>query len=397
MIGQIIIVRTSQSKARPARQGKRRNTVNTTMSIDGYPNVPELHSAGFPADFNPNLDGWGNFSQEVIVKNEGRLLMLDLDFGRKCSLNCPHCFRKSASWHEGAECKDLALNEIRNVVLQAKEMGLRAVKILGAGEPFENDGFVDFLRFLDGEGIYVSVFTAGHPIADRGPEFALKLASIRHLSVIVKFNTPDPALQSVLVGQVEGYVEARNRAIELLSEAGMNSTNPTRLALGTSPIMKANVHEAFEMYSWAMRHNMSAVICPTMCSGRCGNDSWVGINPTEEQLVNLYTEIYRFNIENGIQTLERIKAEGISAYAGVRPCNQVGNGLYVTLDGIVRRCPGNDVDNLGDVRQTSLRKIWENSPNFRRSGRFNYGCPAKDGRSIPSDLYKKVMANLEES
>ena len=263
--------------------------------MTSFPNVPVVFPDRFPEGFDPNTKGWGNFAPEVISKSQGKLLMLDLDFGRRCSLNCPHCFRRSASWHEGAG-NDLSVNEIESVILQAKELGLRAVKILGAGEPFENDGFVDFLRFLDGEGIYTSVFTAGHPIADLGMAFARKLESIKHLSVIVKFNTPRSELQSEMVGDRGGYAQRRNLAIELLAEAGMNKSDPTRLALGTSPIMKANIEEAFGMYAWAMRHNMSAVICPTMCSGRCGEDSWRKINPTENQLVDLYTAVYCFNI-----------------------------------------------------------------------------------------------------
>ncbi|MFA7254272.1 MAG: radical SAM protein [Patescibacteria group bacterium] len=357
----------------------------------GFPNVPVVYPGQFPANFNPNTAGWGNFAPEVIEESKGKLLMLDLDFGRKCSLNCPHCFRKSSSWREGAE-QDLSPSEIRGIIWQAKELGLRSVKILGAGEPFENEGFVDFLYFLDDEEIDVTVFTAGHAIE---PWLAHGLAQIERLSLIVKFNTSNPFGQACMVGDGFEYPMKRNYTIQLLAEAGMNKSNPTRLGLGTSPIMKANVQEAFDMYEWAMRRNMFAVICPTMCSGRCGNDSWMGINPDADQLVELYAHIYRFNIEYGIQTLDQIKEEGISAYAGARPCNQVGNGLYVTLDGIVRQCPGNDVDNLGDVRQTSLRQIWENSPNFSRSGKFNYGCPAKDGRSIPTGLYQKVLANIE--
>jgi MoaA/NifB/PqqE/SkfB family radical SAM enzyme len=200
-----------------------------------------------------------------------------------------------------------------------------------------------------------------------------------------------------MVGNVKGYTLKRNKALKLLVEAGFNKTNPTRLCLAINPITHKNYDSIFEMYRWARVRNLYPIICPTMISGRCAEKyQWHKITPSKKKLVDLYTKIYKWNIEKGIQTLEQIKKEGISPYAGVMPCNQVACGMYITLTGKVLRCPGDDITIFGDIWKTPLEKIWKNSENYKRSGTFNCGCPPKIGKSIPTDMFKEIMKNLQK-
>jgi len=80
---------------------------------------------------------------------------------------------------------------------------------------------------------------------------------------------------------------------------------------------------------------------------------------------------------------------------GSHPCNQVAAGLYVTANGNVVGCPGYTAIE-GNVKDRSIREIWEESQNKLRTGTFNCGCPPKEGKTIPTDLYAKVFSNLEK-
>ena len=95
--------------------------------------------------------------------------------------------------------------------------------------------------------------------------------------------------------------------------------------------------------------------------------------------------------------MKQIEKEGVAAYAGAHPCNQVACGMYVTLPGIVLRCPGDDVTVFGDVWKESLEGIWLNSENYARAGTFNCGCLPKLGKSTPTNLFRDVMLNLKET
>ncbi|MFH1029840.1 MAG: radical SAM protein [bacterium] len=370
------------------------------------PNIPVVFEGDFPGNYKNDVDGW-NFSKEELKNNIGKILTLDIDFGNICSLNCPHCFRRNNNADAGSH-KLMTYDETIQMILDAKKLGLRSVKFLGAGDPFENKRFIEFLRFLKEQDVIPLIFTKGHVIGDdglakkwnsdygisTGKELVEELKKV-NASILLGFNSFDTEKQDKMVGGIKGYTLKRNRALELLVEAGFNKSNPTKLALICTPITKENSEEIFEIYRWGKERNIYVVTCPTMVSGRCSKDSWVNITPSKENLVDLYVRIYKYNLEKGIQTIEQLREEGIAAYAGSHPCNQVACGMYVTLYGKVLRCPGDDTTIFGDIRGSSLEEIWENSENCKRSGTFNCQCPPKMDKSIPVDLYRKIMERLE--
>jgi len=369
------------------------------------PSVP-IKFDTFPEGYINDIKGWG-FSESVIKSNAGKLLTLDIDFGSRCSLNCPICFRKNNSVDN--YYRELPFDKLVEIVTEAKKLGLRSVKFLGAGEPLENSKILDFLRILKDLDIIPVIFsktgiigddqTISNLFSEYGIRTSLQLAKELYdcgCSVIIGFNSFDDDIQSQMVGNGHDFIGKRNRSVELLVDAGFNSSNPTRLALGVNPIIKLNYNEAFEIYKWARLRNIYAIITPTMVSGRAKDKIWESNTPTPDELIKLYTDIYRFNIETKLMTLEQIRREGISAYAGGHPCNQVAAGLYITLNGVVLSCPGNESLTEGNIWESPLKEIWANSDNYIRRGAFNCHCIAKDGKSIPTELYDVVMHNLSK-
>lgn len=355
----------------------------------------------FPDNYINDLRGW-SFSKEIIEDNVGKLLTLDIDYGNYCSLNCPHCFRKNNFINE-VDHNELSSDDLKKLILDAKKLGLRSIKFLGEGEPLENEGFLDFLEFLKSEGIWSIVFTKAHMIGDdelakkyfaddgitTGEQLVKKLKTL-NISLVVGFNAIDSVVQNRMVGDTTGtYVNKRNKALGLLVKHGFNQGNPTRLALGVNPVTKKNINEALAIYKWARLRNFYVVLTTTMISGNA--KKWQGLTPDYEKIIQLYTDIYKFNIKTNLQTKEQLQQEGISSYAGGHPCNQTGCGMYVSLRGEVLLCPGSEAYDFGNVFENSLENIWHNSDNYKqRKGVFNCHCPAKDGMSLPSNLYSEV-------
>ena len=371
------------------------------------PNVPITYKNKFQENFINDVNGYA-FSKEELYANFGKLLTLDIDFGNYCSLNCPHCFRRDNKVDLG-KSKPMNYDDIVKIVKQAKKLGLKSVKFLGAGEPFEDKRFLEFLRFLKKLDIIPLIFTKGHIIGDdnlvkkyysdygisTGKELVEELKKV-NASILLGFNSFDTETQDKMVGGIKGYAIKRNRALELLVEAGFNKHNPTHLCLAANPITNDNYDEIFEIYKWGRIRNLYVIVCPTMVSGRCSKtESWKKITPSSERLVDLYAKIYKFNIEKGLQTLKQIEEEGITPFAGGHTCNQVACGMYVTLTGTVLRCPGDDTTVFGNIWKEPLKDIWLKSENYKRTGTFNCGCPPKYGKSIPSNLFKEVMKELK--
>lgn len=357
----------------------------------------------FPKHFINDVNGW-SFSKEVIEKTSGQLLTLDIDFGDKCSLNCPHCFKKCALYDSEKPGFNLNISRLKEIILEAKVLGLKSVKFVGKGEPLETPEILDFLEFLNDNFVIPLIFTKGHILGDNNitrrlfkdygiytsKDLISRLYDL-NVSILLGFNSFNPIIQDVMVGNISGYTEKRNRALELLVDAGFNEPNPTRLGIICAPLTIKNYNEAFTIYEWSRRRNLYPVITPTMVSGIMRHDdNWKKITPSEEELIDLYYKIYKFNIDNNIQSVEQITEEGISAYAGVHPCNQVSAGMYITYNGTVLSCPGNDRNTLGNIHKQSLTEIWQNYTN-NSCRKFNNGCPAKEGKSIPYHFFNKVL------
>ena len=374
--------------------------------MNSYPNISIVYSDNFPSEYINDVNGWA-FSKEVIENNSGELLTLDIDFGNKCSLNCPHCFKKGAFYD--TEETELNIPRLKEIILEAKTLGLKSVKIVGEGEPLETPEIIEFLEFLHSHKITPLVFTKGHILAEdkvtrsiynhyginTSKDLISRLFEL-NVSVLLGFNSFNPVIQDEMVGKVTGYTELRNHALELLVDAGFNKTNPTRLSLICAPLTNKNYDDAFRIYEWGRRRNLYTVITPTMVSGiMSNNDNLAKATPSEEKLIELYTEIYKFNIDNNMQSIAQIREEGISAYAGAHPCNQVSVGMYLTNNGTIVRCPGDDKGTLGNIHRQSLTEIWQN---YKKKSciNFNNGCPAKYGKSIPDYFFDKVLLRLTE-
>ena len=366
-----------------------------------YPNVSVTCAGKVSDNFVNDVTGW-NFPKAYLEANEGELLTLDIDFGEHCSLSCPHCFRRDGRV-QATKNRALSYKETMHIIKEAKKLGLETIKILGAGEPFENKKFLQFLGAMKELGIQVNVFTKAHVFGDEDlakryyDMSCLELAQeIKRLGVSlnVGLHSFEPKIQDERTG-TPGYTIKRNRALELLAQVGLNEGQPTKLSLAIVPITNQNVDEVFDIYKWARERNMYPIATVSMCAGRA-EDSWKHICPSPERLIELYTQINIYNVKKVIATLKEIQEDGISAYAGGCVCQQVSCGMYITSRGVVLRCPGDDVTVFGNVREKTLAEIWHGSENYQRSRRktYNCGCPPKDGKSIQCGFYQAVQERV---
>lgn len=372
------------------------------------PNIPKKFEGKFPADYKNTFPYWGFFSREKLENNKGKLLMLDIDFGRYCSLSCPGCFRRENSVDDIEE-GDLSYAKLIRVIDEARDLGLESVKICGVGEPTENSRFLQFIRDITDRDVGVAVFTKGQVLGSDertrmfnkryGINSASELCDVLYelkVSVMLGFQSFDTELQDQMFG-TPGHTLIRNQALQNLVNAGFTDSNPTRLAFCNAPFTKENYHEVFEIYTYAKERNIFPVSAVLMTSGKQIDQKYLRkYDLSKEEKVALWTKIYSWNIERGIQSLEEIREEGVSCLPGVHPCNQLVAGIYVTAKGNVVGCPGFTVVQ-GNVRNQSLVEIWENSSSRKIAAeRFNCGCPPKEGITIPSNLYDKVLDNLEK-
>ncbi len=414
-----------QKPGEPRQPGTTKKLANGKELI--FPNITRVFDGAnrFPAGHVNATKGW-TFTQEVLSEAaaKGQMLTADLDMlGQiRCRLNCIKCFNPVLNLKH-AEGGLLSDDEIRQIVLDAKSLGLRSVKIIGPGEPLEAPELLGFLEFLANQNIIPLIFTKGVALGNErtarkahgigSMELAQRLDSL-NVSILFGADSFDSETQTYFAGlKSDWYVRTRNDALELIEATGFNrfvSGQPTRLALIFNPLMRKtnadgrrfeNIDEAFEVYRWARERNVYPIISTPMVAGKCASPEVYGrISPTEQELLGIWTKINLWAIGRGIYTIESLEREGISPYAGALPCQQVGAGPFIRRDGVVLRCPGDDISiigRLGGRDKKPLAEIWAGSENLERfGGMINCRCPPKEGKSLPQGFFEKVLDLVRE-
>ncbi len=174
---------------------------------------------------------------EEAAEND-RLLSMEIEFSRRCNFRCIYCYVPKDVRVEN----ELTPEQIRDAILQAKELGAKKIIILG-GEPTIYTGLSEMIEFIRRQDLVAELFTNGSGITS---EFAAFLLNEK-VRVILKFNTFDEALQDELSG-FKGASAIINTAFENLRQAGYPSGEGF---LGVSTVIcRQNLGELPGLWAW---------------------------------------------------------------------------------------------------------------------------------------------------
>ncbi|GJL85493.1 MAG: hypothetical protein DHS20C02_12680 [Micavibrio sp.] len=357
---------------------------------------------------------------------------IDLTEYYPCGMPCSGCFSEAAivrdptlllTWQEMFE----------KAIDPARKIGLTSVKFLGWGELLQNRDLFDILDACEERGLEVSVFTRaqelgsdhltemhyGHLGITTARELVQRLSQYSTLRILFGFHSFDEKRQNKIVKStkdrtrdysknglifvdkgVSDYIGKRNRALQYLVEAGFNDpAKGQRLTLTATPTGLDQIDEMPDIYAWAARRNMPFIIAPTMESGEKAQGLMVRdtrVDPEHEKFIALYTAVYQRALKEGILSKEQIKEAGISAYAATAACNQVANGLFVRINGLVKMCPGISEENstYGNVHNQSIATLWATSPNYELGRKMNNWCTAKTN-GMPVSSQEEIHRRLD--
>ena len=269
-----------------------------------------------------------------------KLLSMEIEFSRICNFRCCYCYVDAK-----IECtNELSREEIRDVILQSKELGARKIIILG-GEPSVYPHLVEMLRFLGKEGLEVEMFTNGSGI-DRALAAVLAEERVR---IALKLNSRDEKIQDQLAGK-KGAYRIIGSALAALQAAGYPSKE-LFLAISTV-ICRQNIEELPSMWQWLREENIEPyfeVITPQ--ANALGN-SWLGVEPVE--LKELFIRLSAIDQDKFGRTWEPQPP-----LVGNK-CMRHQVSCVVTATGDVMPCVGVTIPQ-GNIRRDKLASILKNS------------------------------------
>ena len=223
----------------------------------------------------PNFE----FSRDEIEEAVGnaRLLTMEIEFSRNCNFRCPYCYVP-----DRAPLKNqLSRDEIRDVILQAKDMGARRIIILG-GEPTIYPHILEMIRFIRSEDLEVEMFTNGSRVT---ADFARRLFEER-VRVVLKMNTFDENVQDMLTGR-KGSFKSIQRTFENLKAAGYPSEEAF-LAVDTI-ICQQNIDEIVPMWKWLRDQHIVPYFEIITPQAKAKENDWLNVDP--RRLHEVFAEV----------------------------------------------------------------------------------------------------------
>ncbi len=336
----------------------------------------------------PEINGL-NFSEAEVseaIKGD-KPLLLTLYTPAICNARCPSCFITNTD----PDYLELSTKDDVRIIHEAAEMGIRSIKISGAGEPLI---FADLINIIDqcaNESIIPVIYTNGSTLGDDTLcENIYKMKSIelirflmsRNCSIVYKCNSFSVDTQDYLLG-VKGLSANTYKGLLNLMLMGYNDNQ--RLALQTI-ITPYNFDEIVQLYRFARKNNITPYFETVLKKGDAKNNTDLYLS--DEQIRDIFIKLCEMDMEEfGIEWFP------VPSYVGFQ-CTELGYALLIDNFGYAKYCPG-IWKSIANIHDMSLKEIWEsdtakafrarvNKPMggkcseciHKKEGKCGYGCRA---------------------
>jgi radical SAM protein with 4Fe4S-binding SPASM domain len=301
-------------------------------------------------DCSPTIKRLEKPTQEFLdeyFKGEPQLTNLHIEITSKCNERCVHCYIP----HDN-NVNHIEPDLFYNVLEQCKNMKLLHLTISG-GEPMLHKNFIDFLRKCKEYNFSVNVLSN---LTLLNNEIIEEMKTNHLLGVQVSLYSMDSNIHDAIT-QIKGSFEKTKNAILKMKENDI----PLQISC---PIMKQNKNCYNDVLNWAKIHNIHV-----------GSDYVIiaRYNHTTQNLsnrlsINDIKEVINERIVNEPKYLELMEKEAENK-KNITPddivCSVCYSSICLSENGNVYPCPGWQGYVVGNVNETPLKDIWNNSINVQ--------------------------------
>jgi heme b synthase len=318
-------------------------------------------------------EGQGRLNHEQAAARHGHKQGLELrlifwELTSRCNLRCIHC-RAEAGFERSP--KELTTEETYGLIEQVVDFA-RPIMVLTGGEPLLRPDIYDIARYAADKGLRCALASNGTLIDDQAADNIVE-AGIRRVSISI--DGANPRTHDSFRGE-PGSFGAALAGFRRLKERGMSLQFNSTIARHNLDELKAIVDLAEGMEADAIHIFM---LVPVGCGLTIADDQMIPAEKYEEVLNWFYTAASKSRLEMKATCAphyfrimrERAREEGVKVTrvshgmaAVTRGCLAATGVCFISREGVVQPCGYLPVA-VGNIRQQTLKEIWEDSPIFK--------------------------------
>lgn len=285
---------------------------------------------------------WSNKIPAEVADNfakHHKLFSMCFELTYRCVEKCIHCYIDDAP--KFCATDELTLEEYKNILRQAREMGCVSILFTG-GEVLIRPDFCDIVEYATSLGFIVNVYTTGVGLTD---EVFDRLRKVKIDGISVSLYSGIASEHDKITG-IKGSFEKTLKALLMFKSAGINT-------FIKCVAMKQNFDSLKSLYELGERLNIYVTISPRIISGhagKCSADYSLGDLNLYKKFYELTSRYVSSDKTAGPLTREQMLNKN-SCGAGI-------NSLSIDPFGNVRPC-NTFHKSFGNVRGESLQNIWE--------------------------------------
>jgi radical SAM protein with 4Fe4S-binding SPASM domain len=271
-----------------------------------------------------------------------------LEVTNSCNLRCIHCYKKAGE----SLNEEMSTQEWVSIIDELKELGVMTLAVTG-GEPFMREDIFDILEYAASQCIGVNIFTNGTLITE---EVVTALNRINPEKVMVSIDGTREPHEKI---RGKNTFDRTVKGIHLLTENGIKVRSNT-------VIYTENVNDLESVIQLLLDLGVQEMILDRLINTGRGKEFAHLIPPLE--IGEVVAKKCKTFEEKAPQRFE-LKFTG-DIVEGETPYSFCGIGtsmVTVKANGDVALCPvlGSPECTAGNVKDTSIRELWEKSEIFQ--------------------------------
>lgn len=338
--------------------------------------------------FSTQLEGL-NFTKNEVqdALQNNHMLQLTLYTKGICNTKCPSCFISQTD----DKYAELVLDEYTNIINDAAQMGVKTIKISGAGEPLIIKDIIHIIDLCYRKGLNIVIYTNGISLGDHRLSRSvygvdsyelIDYLKRKNVSLVYKFNSSIDETQDYLLGK-QDYAGKLYRGIFNLLYKNYNAGN--RLALQTI-ITPYNKNEIADMYRFCRNQNIIPYFETVL--KKEGAAEHTDLYLSDEENKNIFEQLCEIDRKEF-----DVEWFPVPSFANFQ-CTELYYSMLIDNFGYIRVCAG--IWNcFGNIRRHSLDYYWNltdfkkireqidknlggkcNGCSIREYGKCTYGCRA---------------------